>query len=129
MFLLEFVTIQFFLPPVNDEMIQGIRFRRKVKAPINRLLVPAKTILSRHTSILYLNHFWSIPKLISLNLFVSLDIFGLDSLFYFLLLSTFVEILSILSINIFAQIMNIKIAYFVRYFIANIHTFLKNIYF
>lgn len=44
MFLLEFVTIQFFLLPVNAEMIQGIRrfHGEKVKAPINRLLVPTK---------------------------------------------------------------------------------------
>lgn len=44
MFLLEFVTIQFFLLPVNAEMIQGIRrfHGGKVKTPINRLLMPTK---------------------------------------------------------------------------------------
>lgn len=44
MFILEFVTIQFFHQSVNVKTTQSIKkSRRKVKAPINRLLVAAKT--------------------------------------------------------------------------------------
>lgn len=59
MFLLEFVTIQFFRQPVSAEMIQGIRrfHGEKVKAPINRLLMPTKKDSSRQTSMKCLNPF------------------------------------------------------------------------
>lgn len=80
MFLLEFVTIQFFpLACLNAEIIQGIR-RRKVKTPINRLLVPAKTLLSRQT------YFCDIPKpFVISKIFFNLSTFVSDILFYSLL--------------------------------------------